>query len=53
MTFKIDAEKQVLTPIYYENPLMNVQFDLNNTPEEQKNLYLRIWKTMHQVGSTI
>lgn len=36
MTFKIDAEKQVLTPIYYENPLMNVQFDLNNTPEEQK-----------------
>ena len=36
MTFEIDVEKQTLTPIYYENPFMNVQFDLNNMSEEQK-----------------
>lgn len=53
MTFKIDAEKQVLTPIYYENPLINVQFDLNNTPEEQKEFVSKDMETMHQVGSII
>lgn len=35
MTFEIDVENQILTPIYYENPLMNVRFYLKNMSEEQ------------------
>ena len=37
MTFKLDSENKSLSPIFFENPLMNFKYDLNNNESDRSN----------------
>lgn len=49
MTFELDTSQQTLKPIYYENTLMGITYDLNNIPEDTKDF---VSKDMENYAST-
>lgn len=41
MSFELDIVKQTLTPIYYENSLLGVTYDLEKTPDDTREFILK------------